>query len=112
MVSTIGSNCASVDKSYIESVFRQYINSGPHQFREKVLVGARKKILICHGVDLELLHLSLSVLERARAIERETGGKMCIEWRNLAVLLRSVAHKIHRECTVKSDHEGFLKLVK
>jgi hypothetical protein len=101
-----------LEKLYIDDVYKRYISVGYDAFMELVLSGARKKMTTRHGIDLELLHLSFSALERARIIEREIGGGRCNEWRDLSLLLKRIAHKIHRECEVKSDHEGFLKLVK
>lgn len=96
----------NINTQYVENLYIQFTLMGYSSFYSDVLERAREKMLICHGVDLELLHLSYAVLEKARA---ETNDSE--RWRDLAALLRRIAQKIYRECTVKSNHPDFLRLV-
>jgi len=101
----------NIGVQYMENLFAQFVAVGSDIFYHDVLQRARVKMSNCHGVDLELLHLSHAALERARFLEQQTGGSRLEDWRNLAALLRRAAHKINRECPVKSDHPAFLRLI-
>lgn len=105
-------NYTNISESHLENVYNQYISFGHDKFMELVLSSARKNMVIHNDIDLKLLQMSFSIVKKARNIERDNGGKRCDEWRDLATLLRKIAHKIHRECKVKSNHKGFLTIVK
>jgi hypothetical protein len=98
----------NIGSQYIENLYIQFTLLGFNEFYDDVLEKAREKMLTCHGVDLELLHLSYSVLEKARVIDEISESE---RWRDLAALLRRAAQKIYRECTIKSNHPNFLRLV-
>jgi len=101
----------NVGVQFMNNLFIQFANVGTESFYGDVLEKAREKMKNCHGVDLELLHLSYAALERARLLENQTNGERLCEWRNLAYTLRRAAQKIYRECPKKSDHPDFLRVV-
>lgn len=100
----------NIGVKYMERLLDQFIMAGPDVYYQSILEKAREKMKGCYGVDLELLHLSNIVLERARIIEKKE-NRIAKEWRDLSYILRRAAHKIHRECVVRSEHSGFLKAV-
>lgn len=100
----------NIGTKYMDSLLEQFLIVGPNIYYDSVLDKARIKMESCHGVDLELLYLSNAVLERARIIEKKE-NRVAKEWRDLSFILRKAAQKIYRECPIKSDHPGFLKVV-
>jgi len=96
-----------ISLGHITEIFGQFISSGSNQFYKDIMERAQEKMELCHGVDLELLHLSNTALEKARKQKED-----CNEWFHLSIILRRIAHKIHRKCPVPSIYNGFLELIR
>ena len=94
-----------------ELIFMQYANMGEEQFKESTWDDIQKKLNSHLELDTELLNLSELVLDYARNIGNGELERKCSEWRNLAALLRNLAHKTYRAYGDNRKVEGFLHLV-
>lgn len=101
----------------IDMFFSRFVDTTPDAFYEMVLQAARQDKaqqinlkLVGIEVEDELMNLHNGALERARKIEEH--GTHDDRWREMASILRKVAQIIFNESDSKSEHKGFLRLVK
>jgi len=101
----------------IDMFFSKYVDTTPDAFYELVLQAARQDKaqqinLKLTGMEIEdeLMGLHDEALERARKIEEH--GTYDNRWREMASIVRRVAQIIFNESDSKSEHKGFLRLVK
>jgi len=105
------SKSMKTNKTTFDSLFSLYIESGSQRFENIALNDARNRMRYNLEVDKELLIMSIDILEIARKEEKKLNVRS-EEWRNLAITLRRLAHKIYREYGDSREDEDFLRIVK